>query len=118
MGDRRNGEQAGAAESRRIWVLAIVAVVVLAAGIAGGIKLLGEGSSPVKQNNAASRDQVKKPLAEEPPAAEPPSEQPKVEPYATGMSGKKTTASPQAAAKASPAIVPPNVDGCDHAYGT
>lgn len=117
MGDRRNGEQAGAAESRRIWALAIVAVVVLAAGIGGGILLFGQGSSPVK-HDAAARDQVKTALAEDPPAAEPPSEKPTIEPYANGLSGKKITASPQAAAKASPAIVPPNVDGCDHAYGT
>jgi hypothetical protein len=117
MGDRRNGEQAGAAENRRIWVLAIVAVVVLAAGIGGGIMLFGQGSSTVK-HDAAPRNKVKTELAEEAPKAEPPSETPRVEPYATGMSGKKITASPQAAAKASPAIVPPNVDGCDHAYGT
>src|SRR4051794_23006360 len=116
MGDRRNGEQAGAAENRRIWLLAIVAVVILVGGIGGGIMLFGQGS-PVK-HDAAPRNQVKKELAEEVPAAEPPSEAPKVESYATGMSGKKITASPQAAGKVSPAIVPPNVDGCDHAYGT
>jgi hypothetical protein len=117
MGDRRNGEQAGAAESRRIWALVAVAVVVLAAGIGGGIMLFGQGSSPAKQHNAAPRS-AKTALAEEIPSAEPPSEQPTISPYATGMSGKKVTASPEAVAKASPAIVPPNVDGCDHGYGT
>ena len=117
MGDRRNGEQAGAAESRRIWALVIVAVVVLAAGIGGGIMLLGQGS-PVKQDKAAPRSQVKTALAEEAPSAEPPSEKPTIAPYANGMSGKKITASPEAVAKVSPAIVPPNVDGCDHDYGT
>lgn len=117
MGDRRNGEQAGAAESRRIWALVVVAVVVLAAGIGGGIMLFGQGSS-VKKDKAAPRSQVKTALAEAPPAAEPPSEEPTVAPYATKMSGKKVTASPEAVAKVSPAIVPPNVDGCDHGYGT
>jgi hypothetical protein len=117
MGDRRNGEQAGAAEGRRIWALAVVAIVVLVAAIGGGVMLFGQGSSSVKQD-AAPRSQVKKQLAEEPPSAEPPSEKPTVEPFATKMSGKKITASPEAVAKASPAVVPPNVDGCDHGYGT